>query len=145
MSEKLDYGINIFQKTWNGDSWKSWVWEQYLQENMNWESRNIECGINIYQKARNWNLVMCHWINLKLRMIFYFPLSRLNVFHLQIKDPKQRNHIFYFQLFNRIPTIKTIPIPTPAPAPLFGNTNDLGGHEWPHCSDLLGISNTVLA
>ena len=36
--EKLEYGINIYQKTWNGDSV---IWDQYLSKNMKWKFGNM--------------------------------------------------------------------------------------------------------
>ena len=46
------------------------------------------------------------------------------------KELKHFHYISKLLSIKGVATDKTIPIPTPAPAPLLEDTSDLGGHDW---------------
>ena len=53
----LESRINVVQKSWNGNPWKSLAWDQYLSQNMKLKF-GIGYGISIFSKTWNGHLLI---------------------------------------------------------------------------------------
>ena len=88
------------------NSWKAWIWDQSLSESMKWIFGNMESLKLWKQETKK-------------------PRPH------ETNEPRsqQTNQLFYFHL-RESPTPQHTDSPPPhAPAPLLGDTRELGGHE----------------